>query len=653
MKKFLFTLVSLLCFCGMSAQEGNVYYTIDDFEVSQATLNGATAKSRRMNIPVICHANAYYNIMMVDVLVPEGSGIVLKGATEGDAMTVPYMDAMGTEKNYVAALSSNLEIGRFIAVISTSGYWYPEGLDPDEDDPVSYGAIKFPLGDYTMFTVSMQFDDPTFTGGQIEVVTQNSASDDTRGEICDNKVSHMFTTVTVESAEPVVAAAPVFSMDENYTITATCDNDYYVEINGVEVQLPYTVDQTYEEQTIVVSVYGFGDCMENSETVTETFVVPAMEMPVAAAPVFTMDENYVINAECANNYYVEINGVEVTLPYTVEQTWEEQTFVVTGYGYGENLQNSETVTETFVVPALEPTPAAAPTFIWDEETYTLTVNCNNAYKVYVNGVEVEVPYTVTPTYEEQTIVVTGYGYGEHMTETWAEPATFVVPAMERPVAAAPEITVTMGDDNTSAVVTIVAGEGATIYYSLDGENYVEYNAVLSFQTAGDYVVYAYAVGPEPYTQSETVSREFTVEAPVLELTGDPSIHAVAGNQLYVVSVDAPEEDPNATIYYRYQFNNGEWSEWTLYTGEMVVDVYGTYMYEAYAIAEGKAESHHVYVGFTLDETTTAVDEVMGGKVIAGTRYFNLAGQEMNAANGACIIVTTYTDGTTSAVKVMK
>ena len=43
----------------------------------------------------------------------------------------------------------------------------------------------------------------------------------------------------------------------------------------------------------------------------------------------------------------------------------------------------------------------------------------------------------------------------------------------------------------------------------------------------------------------------------------------------------------------------------------------------------------------------------GGKAIANVRYFNMAGQEMQEANGMTIVVTTYTDGTTSAVKVMK
>lgn len=51
--------------------------------------------------------------------------------------------------------------------------------------------------------------------------------------------------------------------------------------------------------------------------------------------------------------------------------------------------------------------------------------------------------------------------------------------------------------------------------------------------------------------------------------------------------------------------------------------------------------------------TTSIDEAAADKQVAGIRYFNMAGQEMTEANGLTIIVTTYTDGTTSAVKVMK
>ena len=39
--------------------------------------------------------------------------------------------------------------------------------------------------------------------------------------------------------------------------------------------------------------------------------------------------------------------------------------------------------------------------------------------------------------------------------------------------------------------------------------------------------------------------------------------------------------------------------------------------------------------------------------MAGVRYFNVPGQEMAQPSGLTIQVTTYTDGTTSALKVVK
>ena len=75
--------------------------------------------------------------------------------------------------------------------------------------------------------------------------------------------------------------------------------------------------------------------------------------PIAEAPVFAMDENYEITATCANAYKAYVNGIETILPYTITQTYKQQTIVVSGYGYGINLQNSDTDEQTFEVPAID------------------------------------------------------------------------------------------------------------------------------------------------------------------------------------------------------------------------------------------------------------------------------------------------------------
>ena len=50
---------------------------------------------------------------------------------------------------------------------------------------------------------------------------------------------------------------------------------------------------------------------------------------------------------------------------------------------------------------------------------------------------------------------------------------------------------------------------------------------------------------------------------------------------------------------------------------------------------------------------TEINEMNADKTVAGVRYYNMTGQEMQQADGICIMVTTYTDGSISAVKVVK
>jgi hypothetical protein len=128
-----------------------------------------------------------------------------------------------------------------------------------------------------------------------------------------------------------------------------------------------------------------------------------------------------------------------------------------------------------------------------------------------------------------------------------------------------------------------------------------------------------------------------------------------GNLYYnAYTVDLIETEPS-TIYYRVgilvdgEYVYGEWME---YTGQLNFDEEGTYMIEAYAIAPGKTESDHIWDGFTVSKMVD-VEELFAGKTVANVRYFNLAGQEMQQANGLTIMVTTFTDGTQSAVKVVK
>ena len=59
--------------------------------------------------------------------------------------------------------------------------------------------------------------------------------------------------------------------------------------------------------------------------------------------------------------------------------------------------------------------------------------------------------------------------------------------------------------------------------------------------------------------------------------------------------------------------------------------------------------------YRLTNGSGDVQEIINdtNKVVAGVRYYNIMGQEMKEANGLTIVVTTYTDGSHSAVKILK
>ena len=104
-------------------------------------------------------------------------------------------------------------------------------------------------------------------------------------------------------------------------------------------------------------------------------------------------------------------------------------------------------------------------------------------------------------------------------------------------------------------------------------------------------------------------------------------------------------------------------------GEVLLYVDGELVENPYTIARGEEDVTITVVataqdGDKLMNTTTleyvipaiveeGVDELLTGKTVARIRYFNMMGQEMTSANGATLVITTYTDGTTTATKVMK
>jgi len=82
-------------------------------------------------------------------------------------------------------------------------------------------------------------------------------------------------------------------------------------------------------------------------------------------------------------------------------------------------------------------------------------------------------------------------------------------------------------------------------------------------------------------------------------------------------------------------------------------MYTIYSLYARCICNGMESSDVDIYPFEFNQIVTGVNEINANKTVAAERYFNVAGQEISQPDGLTIVLTTYTDGTTTASKVVK
>ena len=103
-------------------------------------------------------------------------------------------------------------------------------------------------------------------------------------------------------------------------------------------------------------------------------------------------------------------------------------------------------------------------------------------------------------------------------------------------------------------------------------------------------------------------------------------------------------DLNGNYIYFYRTNEGQNGEEPFFKHKIGIRVY----YTVDGVRNESPETNYIEV-----YPDTKVNELNADKTVASVRYFNVAGQEIAQPSGMTIQVTTYTDGTTSAAKVVK
>jgi len=317
----------------------------------------------------------------------------------------------------------------------------------------------------------------------------------------------------------------------------------------------------------------------------------------------TEDGHVAISYTGTEDVTITVNGVEYTEPIQLAEGTNELTVVVSAEGYND-LTGNYTIIWTPVPPTPEVT--ATPTFDWNPETFTITAIGAGEVLMYVNGEPVSNPYTFEQTDVEMTYTVTATAQEPGKESSEIATMTVTVPAKE-------VTPVDPDDHNVGYWLVTLDKNNEPVWTKLqEGQNGYTKAVELQYEVYGRYNHDTGYRGNVPFYFMIDGVRYGADEFEAATVIGDAMENPLS------------EADGYYTVEVGYYYTLGVFID--LEGNKFVYCSRGSY---------------------------TGVDELMNGKTVASTRYFNMAGQEMTEANGMTIVVTTYTDGTTSAVKVMK
>ncbi|MBQ6168266.1 MAG: hypothetical protein IJK41_12675 [Muribaculaceae bacterium] len=425
--------------------------------------------------------------------------------------------------------------------------------------------------------------------------------------------------------------------DEAVVITATGSANVKMYVDGVLVDNPYTIARGEEDVTVTVTATAQKDGKIISETAEEQILIPALPAKTAM-PVITFnttDEAVEITATGDGEVLLYVNGELVDNPYTIARGEEDVTISIVATAQEEGKRISDPAELELVIPKYIPqTEMPVITFNTTDDAVIITAEGEGEVLLYVNGELVENPYTIMRGEEDVTVTVTATAQGEGKRISDVATQELVIPALPAKTEM-PVITFETLDD---AVVITATGEGEVLLY-VNGE-LVE-NPYTIARGEEDVTVTIVATAQEEGKRISDAA-EMTLVIPAYQVTATPTISVEVTDDYVIITATG---DGDVQLYV-----NGEPVEnpYTITRGEEDVDI------EVYATAkeDGKLMSTTEVQVVTIPKHS-GIDEILNNKTVANVRYFNMAGQEMTEVNGATIIITTYTDGTHSTVKVIK
>ena len=448
------------------------------------------------------------------------------------------------------------------------------------------------------------------------------------------------TLVITKVEEKEVTPTPVITYevtDDNVTITVTGEGEVHVYVDGVEVENPYIIPRGDEDVTVVVTATAQGEGKEISETATEEVVVPAKEVTpdpegyhidklwditdlsfLTAADMrqgFGMNGKFYINDK-ANQKVIVIdeNGlanIEYPGGANCGITRDEAGNLVISNAHFPDAWTAESTIKVVNPETNEVKEYAVP------EECGIMGRCDFLGFAKGNLMEDGVIYLTGAT-NTGISIMTIAGGEVNADECYVAPCDGLSPTSSTVINY-------FTDLNGEDALLYVTRNAAPVKITFDGEEMVPASFALPNKGACN--------GTFGFIWDE---KEFFVY-PTLANYLDGFAVAEAGDEAPIVEV-AATATANANGY-QANWLNAE-------VGENDVTIYQYYPGDE----SGKIAVYRLYKG-----ESHGIEELVNdtNKVVANVRYYNVMGQEMQQANGLTIIVTTYTDGSHSAVKVIK
>ena len=504
-----------------------------------------------------------------------------------------------------------------------------------------------------------------------------------------------------------IAGYRIGAISENYLLTED-QMGIELQLGGYATNYSYKIPAGEYEATVNLDAMTLVITKVGGEM--ETTATPVISYEVT-------DDEVIITVTGDGEVHVYVDGVEVENPYIIPRGDEDVTVTVTATAQEEGKLISETATEEITVPAKEVVEPSEYTIepLWDitDLSFLTAGDVRQGFgmngKFYINDKANQKVIVI----DENGLLNTEYPGGANCGITRDEAGNLVISNAHFPDAWTAESTIIVVDPETNEMKEYVvpeecgmAGrcdfigfakgdmmEDGVIYMTGATNTGISVMTIAGGEVSVDDCYVAPCDGLTPSTS--TVINYFT------DLAGEEALLYVTRNAaLTKITFDGEEMVPATMTLPNKSAHNGTfpfiWDEKEFF-------VYPTLpnYFDGFAVAEAGAEAPIVEIAATYTANANAftsnwlnaevckdnndkeyvtiyqyypggylavymlykgdrpeiggIEELINdsNKVVASKRYYNIMGQEMSEANGVTIIVTTYTDGSRSAAKVIK